>query len=181
MSKKRFAGERIEPFTVTTIRKEQRTLPAKTDALWHLQFRRFAGCPVCNFHLRSFARELDRIRNANIHELVFFHSDAAELLVHQDQLPFDVVGDPEKEWYRHFGVSKSVRAVLDPRAWAAGVRGLASALGDPATANGGRLGLPADFLIDGDGTIVAVKYGAHADDQWSIEELLAHAEARRAK
>jgi len=25
------------------------------DGLVHLQFRRFAGCPVCNLHLRSFA------------------------------------------------------------------------------------------------------------------------------
>lgn len=26
----------------------------------HLQLRRFAGCPVCNLHLRSFARRATR-------------------------------------------------------------------------------------------------------------------------
>ncbi|GAB3809194.1 hypothetical protein GCM10027605_43400 [Micromonospora zhanjiangensis] len=36
----------------------------------------------------------------------------------------------------------------------------------------GRLGLPADFLIDGDGRVLAVRYGEHAYDQWSVDELL---------
>jgi len=37
-------------------------------------------------------------------------------------------------------------------------------------------GLLADFLIGPDGTIVALKYG-DAYDQWSVDELLAHAGA----
>jgi hypothetical protein len=36
----------------------------------------------------------------------------------------------------------------------------------------GRLGLPADFLIAGDGRLVAVKYGSHAFDQWTVDDLL---------
>jgi hypothetical protein len=44
--------------------------------------------------------------------------------------------------------------------------------------HGGRSGLPADFLIAGDGRVLAGKYGEHADDQWSVDELLALA-ARR--
>jgi hypothetical protein len=34
------------------------------------------------------------------------------------------------------------------------------------------LGLPADFLIAPSGRINAVKYGADAYDQWSVDELL---------
>ncbi len=37
---------------------------------------------------------------------------------------------------------------------------------------GGRLGLPADFLIAADGRILAARYGEHAGDQWSVDELL---------
>jgi hypothetical protein len=37
------------------------------------------------------------------------------------------------------------------------------------------LGLPADFLIATDGRVRACKYGEHADDQWSVDELLEHA------
>lgn len=35
----------------------------------------------------------------------------------------------------------------------------------------GRLGLPADFPIAPDGRVVAEKRGAHAYDQWSVDEL----------
>jgi hypothetical protein len=38
--------------------------------------------------------------------------------------------------------------------------------------HGGRFGLPADFLIGTDGRVLAVKYGQHADDHWSVGELL---------
>jgi hypothetical protein len=38
--------------------------------------------------------------------------------------------------------------------------------------HGGRLGLPGDFLIAPDGRVLACKYGEHADDQWSVDELL---------
>jgi hypothetical protein len=40
---------------------------------------------------------------------------------------------------------------------------------------GGRLGLPADFLIDSDGRVLACERGTHANDQWSVDEVLAHA------
>jgi hypothetical protein len=43
----------------------------------------------------------------------------------------------------------------------------------PASPAKGGLGLPADVLIDADGRVVAVKYGEHAYDQWSVDELLA--------
>jgi hypothetical protein len=39
--------------------------------------------------------------------------------------------------------------------------------------NGGALGLPADFFVTANGTIKAVHYGKHADDQWSVDDVLA--------
>jgi hypothetical protein len=38
---------------------------------------------------------------------------------------------------------------------------------------GGRLGLPGDLLIGPDGRVLATKHGTHADDRWSVDELLA--------
>jgi peroxiredoxin len=32
--------------------------------------------------------------------------------------------------------------------------------------------VPADFLIDETGKIISFKYGVHADDQWSVDEVL---------
>jgi hypothetical protein len=37
---------------------------------------------------------------------------------------------------------------------------------------GGPLGLPTDFQIAPDGNVLACQYGSHADDQWSVDDLL---------
>ncbi|MGI5216938.1 peroxiredoxin-like family protein [Nocardia sp. CA-290969] len=149
--------------------------------LIHLQFRRFAGCPVCHLHLRSVVTRLPEIRAAGIREVVVFHSRAEELRKYSGDLPLDVVADPERALYREFGVESAPRALLDPRAWPAIARAVGTELSGrpaghpapPARPDGGRLGLPADFLIRPDGTLLAAKYGAHADDQWPVDELLA--------
>jgi peroxiredoxin len=151
--------------------------------LVHLQFRRFAGCPVCNLHLRSIVLRHDEIEARGVREVVVFHSPADELRVHTADLPFAVVADPDKRLYREFGVEAAPRALLDPRAWGPIVRAVVRGLRDRAplpsrTPHGGRLGLPADFLIDGDGLVVACKYGEHVYDQWSVDELLALVTAR---
>jgi hypothetical protein len=152
------------------------------DRLVHLQFRRFAGCPVCNLHLRSIVTRLADIEAAGIREVVVFHSGADELRTYTADLPLDVVADPGRALYREFGVESAPRALLDPRGWPTIVRAVAQELqavlrrerpAPPTRPEGGRLGLPADFMIAPDGRVLADKYGAHLDDQWSVEELLA--------
>ncbi|MGP4014397.1 peroxiredoxin-like family protein [Saccharopolyspora sp. 5N708] len=150
------------------------------ERLVHLQFRRFAGCPICNLHLRSIVQRHDEITAAGIREVVFFHSPADELRAYE--LPFAVIADPGKRYYREFGVESGRRALLHPRTWGAIVRGVALTLvgryrPPAARQDGGRLGLPADFLIAADGRVLAAKHGTHAYDQWSVDELLSHAQA----
>jgi hypothetical protein len=153
------------------------------DRLVHLQFRRFAGCPICNVHLQSIVRRHGEIAGAGIREVVVFHSTDEELRRHVVDVPFAVIGDPDKALYAEFGVGSSARAVLDPRAVAptlvsvvrqeiSGTRKVPLTNWHPT---GGRLGLPADFLIGSDGRVIACKHGMHANDQWSVDEVLAHA------
>jgi hypothetical protein len=150
------------------------------DRLTHLQFRRHAACPVCNLHLRSIVHRHDDILAAGIREIVVFHSPAEELLSYQADLPFAVIADPGKRLYREFGVEAKPRALLDPRAWLPAVRGVIRVgWRAAATAHGGVLGLPADFLISPDNRVLARKYGTHANDQWTVDQLLDHAAAAR--
>src|SRR5881392_3582791 len=37
------------------------TIPDPAGDFVHLQFRRFAGCPICNLHLRSIVRRYDEV------------------------------------------------------------------------------------------------------------------------
>jgi peroxiredoxin len=175
--------EQVAEFEVFSVTGEQIRVP-DPDHLVHLQFRRFAGCPICNLHLQSIVQRYDCIEAAGIREVVFFHSPAEELAKYTADLPFATVADPDKRYYRQFGVESSPRALLDPRAWVAIIRGVAlTTLGRfraPAVhQDGGHLGLPADFLIDTNGTVIAEKRGTHANDQWSVDELLGHARAGR--
>lgn len=150
--------------------------------LVHLQFRRFAGCPICNLHLRSFTVRHAEIEAAGIREVAVFHSSAEDLREHVAGLPFAVIGDPGKRLYAEFGVESARRALLDPRVWWTILRSVAietwhlargRAKAPKSRPDGGRLGLPADFLIGPGGRLVAAKYGEHAGDHWSVDDLLA--------
>jgi hypothetical protein len=147
--------------------------------LMHLQVRRYAGCPVCNLHLRSIARRHEEILAAGIHEVVVFHSSAETMLEFQGELPFAAIADPQKKLYAEFGVEKmsslaALIAALTPRSWRAASRALRRAPSLRGAAGKGEehLGLPADFLIGPSGRVLAAKYGEYVDDQWSVDELL---------
>jgi peroxiredoxin len=177
---------RIQPGTIlgrhelVTIRSERISLPNERR-LVHLQFRRFAGCPVCDLHLHSFAQRHEEIVAASIQEIIVFHSSAEELRPYAAMFPFDVVADPEKRLYAEFRVESAPRALLDPRVWVPVLRGILRSLAGilrgqqpipSLSPRGGRLGLPADFLIASDGHVLECKYGSHAYDQWSVNDVL---------
>jgi peroxiredoxin len=173
MGRKITQGQRFPRLQAKNIHGAEVSIPGSVP--WtHLQFRRFAGCPICNLHLQSFIARHDEIVGARIREVVVFHSSDAELLPYQGRFPFDVIGDPEKALYRSYGVESSISALLSPKTFAASLKGnlkkdKPKLRGLP---NGGILGLPADFLIASDGSVRAVRYGTHAFDQWSVDELL---------
>ncbi len=154
--------------------------------LVHLQFRRYAGCPVCNLHLRSITRRHEEILAAGIREVVVFHSSAETMLEFQGELPFAAIADPEKKLYAEFGVEKmsprvALMAALSSRSWLAAGRALrwAPRLRGAAGKGEEHLGLPADFLIGPAGWVLEAKYGKYVDDHWSVDELLALAKNAR--
>jgi peroxiredoxin len=178
-------GDTVTSRQLVSISGESVSVP-DPGQLVHLELRRFAGCPICNLHLRSVVLRKDELAAAGIKEVVVFHSTDQELRKYQTELPFAVIADPEKKLYAEFGVETSPRAVLNPRAWPAIVRGLGHSVGavirrkekaPPVVHENGSLGLPGDFLIAPDGRIIATKYSTHAYDQWTVDEVLELASA----
>ncbi|EFL26374.1 AhpC/TSA family antioxidant [Streptomyces himastatinicus ATCC 53653] len=174
-------GDRVTARELSPVSGPALTVPAPDGRLTHLQFRRFAGCPVCNLHLRSVTVRHPEIEAAGVREVAVFHSPAGELRQYADGLPFALIADPDKHLYAEFGVESAPRALLDPRAWLHVLRAILRSTamlvrgreGLPSRRQPhGRLGLPADFLIAPDGTVLAAKYGEHAYDQWTVDELL---------
>lgn len=168
------AGQVVPAHTLHGLDGSPVVIPDATRQV-HLQFRRFAGCPICNLHLRSISRRHDELVNANIVEVAVFHSPAEDMLPYQHELPFAVVADPERALYRAFAVEES-RAVtmMHPRVIFAALRGSLHGVRRPGKSET-PFGLPADFLIQRDGVIMALKYGTHADDHWSVDEILSAA------
>ncbi|HEY2827258.1 MAG TPA: hypothetical protein VGJ04_06625, partial [Pirellulales bacterium] len=75
---------------------------------------------------------------------------------------------------RQFGVRSSIAAVFSLTTWKAAFQGM-RLQGQPKYVpppEGGRLGLPADFLIAPDGKLIAAHYGQHAFDQWTVDGVL---------
>jgi peroxiredoxin len=167
-------GQTFEPFKAKNIHGKEVAVPDKEGSLIHLQFRRYAGCPVCNLHLQSFVKRHSDLKDAGMKEVVIFHSSDEELLKHQSNFPFDVVGDPGKTLYKKYGVESSITSIFNPKAWPAMIKGLFTK-GRPDISlapTGGVLGLPADILINAEGKIEAVHYGTHANDQWSVDHVM---------
>ena len=163
-------GDMLPPTTLKAVTGEAINLPDE-KRLVHLQFRRFVDCPICNTHIAEFRRRAREIEAAGIKELIVLHSSPKSIRSYQKDVPFLMVGDPNKAFYRDFGVESSL-GFISLKALGAGLRGMAHGHFGLRVA-GGPLGLPADFLIAPSGQIKAVKYGTHAYDQWSVDELIA--------
>ena len=162
-------GDLVRSRTLETVSGGEISVPDQ-DSLVHLQFRRFVDCPICNTHLAELRRSARAIEAAGVKEVIVFHSSAKSIRSYQKDFPFVLVGDPDKKLYKEFGVEASIR-FLSRKSLAAAVRGVAHGhLG--LRLGGGPMGLPADFLIAPSGHIKAAKYGTHAYDQWSADELI---------
>jgi len=178
-------GDVFPTLPLTAASGRQVTIPDPGGDRVHLQLRRFAGCPICNLHLRSIVTRHDEIRSRGIREVVVFHSTAKELAKHEAEMPFPLIPDPERALYRQLGVERRPSSLLNGGALRAAMAGEAAAIRKrsttrgvlgPVKPTGGRFGLPADFLIAPDGRIAAVNYGKHAYDQWTVDELFEHAD-----
>lgn len=170
-------GAQVDPLVVKSAQGAAITIP-DGERITHLQFRRFAGCPMCNLHLRTFVHRHSELRERGIQEIAVFHSPAAAILEHNSSAPFALIADPEMSLYRRFGVERSLSAVLDPRAWLPAIRGVLNFGVSLPGAGETPLGLPGDFLIGPDGRLLALKYGLHAYDHWTVDEMLALATSR---
>lgn len=167
-------GDFIVPQRLETISASRVDVPA-TQQVTHIQFRRFASCPICNLHIETFIdRHLDLVATG-IQEVVIFHSTQEEMLKHGSNVPFAMIADPDKALYKSFGIESSIFSVLNPISWASGVTGLLKFRQFPYEKGQSLFGLPADFLITKTGEVVAVKYGSHADDHWEVDEVIQRA------
>lgn len=165
-------GDVVAARMLTDINGQPVPLPDTSSRLVHLQFRRFAGCPLCNTHLRTFVNRQHELTAAGLREIVFFHSSPELLADYGEAFPFTLIADPSLNHYHDFGVETSPWALVHASVFGALLRSLRTEKFKLPKVENGRLGLPADILLDHTGRVLASKYGRHAYDQWTVDEVL---------
>ena len=91
--------------TFTTFKGETISLANSSTPLIHIQFRRHAGCPICDLHLRSIMKRKDQLTKLGVSVVVFFHSTPEELKQHTSYLRPDK-GIIQEIWHGGQGFSR---------------------------------------------------------------------------
>ena len=140
---------------------------------------REAACPFCNVRVYELTHDHDDLRDRGLDIVAIFHSDERDVrrFIARQPRPFRMVADPEGRAHAAFGAERSslgkAKALLMRLpALLRGLRLLGFAQGSRPT---GAL-MPADFLIDGAGRIVATHYGRDAGDHMPMARILRFAE-----
>ena len=169
-AKRLTARDHAPAISAQSVDGEQVAVPDPEGRVTHMQFLRFAGCPVCNLHLQNFIKRAAELRSAGIYEVVLFHSEARFISDYHGELPFDLIADPKRLIYSDFGVEVSPWAILNPLGWFGFMRGYQ--LKKAGRFDSTILGQPADFLVDANGRIIDCHYGSNAADGWSVDDVL---------
>jgi peroxiredoxin len=143
-----------------------------------LSFLRYASCPSCLLYARELVLNHAALAAAGIDVVVVFHSPADRIRRHVGGLrvPFRVVADPQRLLYGQFGVQPSWPKLLTSFLRPSFVLAYAKSLlyGFWGGAVDGELArMPADFVIDGRGGVVLVRYGKHIGDHVLVTDVIA--------
>ncbi len=137
---------------------------------WMLSFFRYASCPACNLRVQNLLQEYDEMQENGMSILTVFESPKESILkyVGKTELPFPIIPDPERKLYKLYGVESS---------WLGFIMGgptIMKALWNgflPGKMEGDKAIIPADFLINPDGTIHTVYYGKNIGDHLPTQRI----------
>ncbi len=168
-------GAEIPDFRVTTMTGRRLTPEVFSGQRVLLAFRRYAACPVCNQHLATYRVRGAELATRKIKMYAIFHSEIGRLETYfdPDELPFEVVSDPDFALYNAFGVAPNMFACMRPSSLKAAVSASKSGLGADkfGEADGTSFMIPANFMI-AEGKLAAVHYGRDLGDAWSVDRSL---------
>ncbi|MBL7857380.1 MAG: AhpC/TSA family protein [Cyclobacteriaceae bacterium] len=75
-----------------------------------IAFFRHAGCPFCNLRVHNLTKVYEEFKAKGLEMIFFFESKEKVILrstFHQEVSPIPLISDPEKEWYKTYGLEES--------------------------------------------------------------------------
>ena len=142
-----------------------------------LGFYRNVACPFCNRRIHQILSQSTRLKESGTQMIFLFESTnkkLSESSFHQGISPFPLIGNPERDIYKQYGVENSLLGVVKTVFVSSFFKAIKDVkpLNLPAQDKEASSNLmPADFFIDENFKIVKAHYGTHMDDHIPIEEI----------
>ncbi len=138
-----------------------------------VSFYRFSSCPFCNLRIQRILARQQHFEEKGLRMISFWQSTGDTILEHvgQQNPPFPMISDPDKQIYRMYDVEQSWRGALKVMKSPSLVMNALKRGFNPATADGDMNQLPADFLLNPDLTIHHAYYGEHIGDHIDFADI----------
>jgi thioredoxin-dependent peroxiredoxin len=149
-----------------------------------LGFFRHAGCPFCNLRVHTLTKVHEELKSKGLDMIFFFESKEKVILrssFHQGISPIPIISDPEKVWYKAYGLEPStVKSVLSHLTSFIQTAMKAQAEKVPVhmMASGESFGtMPAEFLIDEDLIVKRIHYSERLNHRMGVDDIRTFAES----
>lgn len=159
-------------------------LKAPREKLLMISFFRYASCPLCNLRVHELIVNYEKLKD-KLEIVMIFQSpkEKIEQYVGKQDIPYRVIPDPVREFYKLYKVEYSWIAFL--KAWTLKIKNVFSALFKhgyiPGSVEGEIHRVPADFIIDTDGKILKAFYGKDIGDHLPLNEIIKAIDSNEAR
>jgi peroxiredoxin len=165
-------GDAARPFAVKDVMGNPISLQDFAGRKLLLSFYRYVACPLCNLRIHELGLRRDYFAERGLDILAFFQSPAERILKKMERrdVPFPIVGDPQRAVYALYGVESSWAGVavafVHPKSVEALVKGFM-----PGRLEGDKALLPADFLIGPDLKIHTAFYSDNITEHMPMDSI----------
>jgi len=166
-------GARVPTITLPTIDGSEFQTASLAGRKYLLGFFRFASCPFCNLRLHGLVQQYESYAD-DFTVVAVFDSPPDNLIANakRHRAPFPILADESNEYYRQFGIERSLLGVVKGITTRVPTLIRATLKGNiPLQTKGSMTTMPANFLIDADGIIHTAYYGNDEGDQLPFEAV----------
>lgn len=170
-------GDQAPNFSVIDINGEKVEINNNNGKKILLSFFRYSGCPWCNLAIYRLSQMAPELEEQGVRVVCFVQS-ARENIVknvidrHEHEPPFSIVPDPEKIVYGLYAVEENaLKYFTSLRKAPEWIYSSYKLHFSQPEVDGSVTLVPAQFLIDSNGTIIKVHYGTDYADDMTYSEI----------
>jgi len=174
---KKRIGDKVSSIILPAIDGSKFNLKSLNGKRYMISFLRFASCPFCNLRINMLVNRIDEL-GGNFTIVAIFDSPLGNLQKHTEKhkAPFPILADRQNTYYEAYGIEHSLWGMLKgmigrfPTLMKGMFKGYL-----PLIFKGSLITMPADILVDENGTIQTAYYGTDEGDHLDFEKVKAFA------